>query len=323
MGWIAAKFPKDKQVLAFSGADPAAYEDGLTALVGSAGMTPVGGKNGDTAASTAVMLEQGEAAAAAALTAAGAGLPPAPPEAGQTPSAVAADTAGPAPLEEDGVMGSGNGSGSGEEMVAGEEEEVCDRSAAAVVAVAGGSGGGGGGEKKRGRETTAEAAETPPPPPAAPAAHPTSSPILTGPPRPAVGTRITVGGGSMWPLNSATASSSARDRDRKASPIRTLGMMREESARRAQGLGTAYGNHGLGIVTARAGGRSRTGATTTTMGSGSPPSFLRGPKGTVGRATSVGSGGSSTASMSSAETNLRAKVRSSTENDMYGAWCAY
>ncbi|CAM9905963.1 unnamed protein product, partial [Ectocarpus sp. 8 AP-2014] len=71
VGWIARNFPKDKQVLAFSGADPATYKAGLTALVDSSGMTPVGvssgggDSGGGDCVSTAMTLDNGEAAAAA------------------------------------------------------------------------------------------------------------------------------------------------------------------------------------------------------------------------------------------------------------------
>ncbi|CAM9907462.1 unnamed protein product, partial [Ectocarpus sp. 4 AP-2014] len=71
VGWIARNFPKDKQVLAFSGADPATYKVGLTALVDSSGMTPVGVSSGGgesgggDCVSTAMTLDNGEAAAAA------------------------------------------------------------------------------------------------------------------------------------------------------------------------------------------------------------------------------------------------------------------
>lgn len=43
VGWIAGKFPMDKQVLAFSAAEPSAIEDGLRELVNSPHITSIGG----------------------------------------------------------------------------------------------------------------------------------------------------------------------------------------------------------------------------------------------------------------------------------------
>lgn len=43
MGWIAGRFPKQKQLLAFSGADPAVIQAGLQELVDSPHMAAIGG----------------------------------------------------------------------------------------------------------------------------------------------------------------------------------------------------------------------------------------------------------------------------------------
>ncbi|CAM9564986.1 unnamed protein product, partial [Scytosiphon promiscuus] len=109
----------------------------------------------------------------------------------------------------------------------------------------------------------------------------------TAGPRPPVG-------GVVWPPPSAGAASGGRSREggraspaptgrRKTSPIRTLGMMREESALRAQGLGWAYGNHVPGTAAAAGGPPPAVVAAGTassnTSAVGSPPTFLaRGAK---------------------------------------------
>ncbi|CAN0385938.1 unnamed protein product [Ectocarpus fasciculatus] len=115
-------------------------------------------------------------------------------------------------------------------------------------------------------------------------------------------------------------------------------MMREESARRAQGLGSMYGNHGLGTVKGASfsGGESSssvTNANTTTGGgggggggaSGLPSSFLaKGLKG-AGGGRDVSLGSSSTTSISSGTPSIstpRARVRSYNENELYGTWFA-
>ncbi|CAN0385881.1 unnamed protein product [Ectocarpus sp. 13 AM-2016] len=123
-------------------------------------------------------------------------------------------------------------------------------------------------------------------------------------------------------------------------------MMREESARRAQGLGSMYGIHGQGAVKGASvivgGGESAAAAVTdanTTAnanttggggggggggGSGLPSSFLaKGLKGAGGRDVSLGS--SSTTSISSGTPSIstpRARVRSYNENELYGTWFA-
>ncbi|CAM9777591.1 unnamed protein product [Ectocarpus sp. 6 AP-2014] len=125
-------------------------------------------------------------------------------------------------------------------------------------------------------------------------------------------------------------------------------MMREESARRAQGLGSMYGIHGQGAVkgasvsvgggesaavtdahtNANANTNANTIANTTGGGggggSGLPSSFLaKGLKGAGGRDVSLGS--SSTTSISSGTPSIstpRARVRSYNENELYGTWFA-
>eukprot|EP00752_Nemacystus_decipiens_P007578 g6771.t1 len=333
VGWIAARFPKDKQVLAFSGADPKTYEAGLTALVGSSGMTPVGcraSSSTDAAfASTAMVLEQGEALAAALTGAGAAGLSPAQGPAKTTAAERhAAAVAGVDPVSDGGRRRGDGGAAGGADTAARAATTTATVSApsyssssaaggAAADSVVGGDGAGGGEDASRVRRH-------------AHAPHPTT--CATGRSRFEPGTRVAVGGVIWPPGRSATSAAGAGS---KASPIRTLGMMREESARRAQGLG-GYGSYmmgGAGWAAAAAAPTSATaaGAAAAAAGASSPPSFLA--RGAVGAGGGGGGGGgrgrkgvsvgsSSTASTSSTCSALRARVRSSTENEIYGAWCA-
>eukprot|EP00903_Cladosiphon_okamuranus_P006073 g5986.t1 len=285
VGWIAGRFPKDKQVLAFSGADPKTYEAGLTALVGSSGMTPIGCSCpvDSSCTSTAMVLEQGEALAAA-LTGAGAG-------AGAVAAAAAAAVTATATVSAD-----ASGGESEARAAAAATAAACARPAPAA---------GGGGDATRGPRHPHAHVHAP---------HPTT--CATRPSRFEAGTRVAVGG-VIWPPPGRDASPAPAIK--KAPPIRTLGMMREESARRAQGLGT-YGSHMMG------GAGWAAAPATSAMATGSPPNFLaRGPNARGGKGVNMGSAGggsSSTASTSSACSAFRARVRSSTENEIYGAWCA-
>ena len=69
VGWIASRFAKERQILAFSGAEPSAIQESLGNLVGSPRLTSVGGESSVVAAATTVRapLEQDEDMAAAAV----------------------------------------------------------------------------------------------------------------------------------------------------------------------------------------------------------------------------------------------------------------
>lgn len=340
--------------MAFSGADPATYKAGLTALVGSAGMTPVGvsgGSGGGDCVSTAMTLDNGEAAAAA-QTGAAATLFSATEEQQQRQrqrgrqAGVVGPTVAPASGCSSSSSSSYSGSCEGGEAVDEDEDKddgnrenrappgtaAAAAAAAAATTASAASGGGGGGDDNRGRGA-----------PVAPAVA-----CVPRPPRidtEAATSRGTVVVGGVVvpppPLASVPAGGGGGGGGRKAGgSIRTLGMMREESARRAQGLGSMYGIHGLGTVKSASvsGGESapavtdaNTNANTTNGGGGGgggapglPSSFLaKGLKGAGGRDVSLGS--SSTTSISSGTPSIstpRARVRSYNENELYGTWFA-
>lgn len=281
MGWIAGRFPKEKQVFAFSGADPVAIEDGLKALVSSDRMKCIGG-NGSGSGSTAVTLEQGEAAAAAiAASAAAAAVGSMPTSSARAPSP-SNDRNAPRGL--------------GDPYLEGMRQTV-DVGRRAVV-----SGNGGLGSPSMAMAMAAM-------PPVSQATGSQFPAAETHPSAPRVG---------FAPSN-----------DGSVSPIRTLGMIRADSARRAQrvgmySVGTGYGVMGPAMVDGMAVGPGGVGA-----GTAPPNYFTKGHGGSAGGGGGVGSGvkgsvasTSSTASVSSTSSSLRARARSSRENELYAAWCA-
>lgn len=315
MGWIAAKFPKDKQVLAFSGANPAAIEAGLKELVESPMMVSIGG-NYASASSTAVVLEQGEAVAAAVASGGSVG--------GGSVASGGSDRGG-------GAEGGGKGEGGGSVSSVLDHDGVFDSNRClaarvgpptppqpAAVTAGAGAAAGGATPSRKGSRKVYQPGEDHASPTAAPSAAAAAG-AGAGAGASAEPTATSGGGGGSGEGGfSSTAPGTA-----KSAPIRTLGMMRAESARRAQGVGLE-GSNGFGMMRSYVVQAGTVSAGTSTSTSSSY--FAGGVRGSGGKlsvaSTSSTSTSTSTASMSSTSSSLRARVRSSTENEMYGAWCA-
>lgn len=320
MGWIAGRFPKEKQILAFSGADPSVIEQSLKRLVDSPELTSIGGNNASASLSTAMILEQGEAAAAVvagggstagleggvfssnrSLPTQAAPVGPARPREGYH------DQRPPSGLQE--------GVGRGVEE---EEEEIAAVGGGMSVVGAGGSRPGSGSMPLPYRGVVC--------------ASPAGS----------------VRGGRTFRHDGSGGFFAA--------PMRTLGMMRAESATRAHYGSGFYGGAAIPASHAGEGGvdlspaplgngfamvntspirKDVVAAAASTAGAeaaAAVPAFFGedggggGGGGGVKAAELAGKGSgatstSSTASMSSTGSSFRTRVRSSRENQLYGAWC--